>query len=168
MQQAMQAEQLRHQADDASATSAMTEYFAGLQANAAATTATTGSSQYTGPIDQTVKQQQLLHRELRTDVRRAHVDERLGRGEAPIGHVRGRRGQLEEVEGAVAEESLGLGDVGLGVRLEVVAVAAVRLQPELAVGVGLGRGRDRRKERNRRHARDQPHSIFGGPKQEGG
>ena len=68
MQQAMQAEQLRRQADDASATSAMTEYFAGLQAsaglqaNAAATiTNTTASSnQYTGPIDQTVKQQQLL------------------------------------------------------------------------------------------------------------
>ena len=61
MQQAMQVEQLKRQADDASATSAMTEYLTGLQANTAAATSTTaGSSQYTGPIDQTVKQQQLL------------------------------------------------------------------------------------------------------------
>ena len=63
-QQAMQAEQLRRHTDDSSVTSAITEYFAGLQANAANTT--TGSSYYTSgtnpntPAVQTEKQQQLL------------------------------------------------------------------------------------------------------------
>ena len=40
LQQAMQAEHSKRQADDSSATSAITEYFAGLQTNAAATTTT--------------------------------------------------------------------------------------------------------------------------------
>ena len=77
----MQAEQIKRYADDSSATSAMTEYYAGLQASAANTTSS--SSYLTNPNTPTTQpstQQQLLQTA-------------KGRSPAAYKHINGGKGK---------------------------------------------------------------------------